>query len=212
MRRISKLLLAAVFVAVLAVPAVALAQPGDSSRGSNQAPETASARQSEATQIREQAQAKAEEAKTKAEDIKNEITTRVEERRAQIKKEFCERRQQSLAKVMPRLAQGATSVKQSFDIAYERVVGFYESGQLTVSNYDELVGNVEAAKANAASAVSAAENYQFELDCENPNVGEQLDAFRLAVDEAKAALNEYRQALVELISAMRAAAALEQET
>lgn len=192
MRKISMLVLAGLF-AFLVTPVAVLAQSPDT------------------TQIREQAQARAEEAKTSAEERKNEIMAQVEERRAQIEQEVCERRQQTLTDVMPRLAQGATSVKQSMDTVYSRVVGFYESGQLTVENYDELVGNVEAAKANAESAIATVDQYQFELDCDNPNVGEQLDGFRLAVEGARDALKEYQSALVDLISAMRAAASLEQD-
>lgn len=198
MKKISTLTLAGLF-AFMVTPVVVLAQsPSNTHR-----PDT--------TQIREQAQARAEEAKTSVEERKSKIMAQVEERRAQIEQDVCERRQQVFTSVMPRLAQGATSVKQSMDTVYSRVVGFYVSGQLTVENYDELVGDVEAAKANAESAITTIDQYQFELDCDNPNVGEQLDGFRLAVGGARDALKAYQGELVDLISAMRAAASLEQE-
>lgn len=204
MRKLSKIMSVAALFAFVVAPVSALAQApgGGGNQGGASRPDT--------SQIREQAEARAEENRTGAEERKSEIMKQVEERRAQIKKEVCERQQQTLTSVMPRLAQGATSVKSSMDTVYLRVAGFYESGQLTVENYDILVGNVETAKANAEAAIATIENQTFTLDCDNPSVGQQLDGYRLAVQSTQAALNDYKKALVELISAMRAAASFEQ--
>ncbi len=121
--------------------------------------------------------------------------------------QVCEQRQERLQEKIPNLARSATALQAAMDSIYERVQGFYESGQLSVNNYDELNDNVASAQADAAAAVEAATEFEFELDCENPNVGEQMDSFRQGVVEAREELKVYRSELVELISALRAEAA-----
>ncbi len=140
-----------------------------------------------------------------------EIKQEVEQRKATVKQDVCERRQEQLTKIMPRLATGAISVKTAIDTANERVQGFYDSGQLTVSNYEELKAKVDVAKTDSEVALEVVTSYQFELDCENANVGEQLDAYRASITEAKDSLKAYRVALVDLISAMRASVAESRE-
>lgn len=171
------------------------------------APVAVTAQQVSAQEQREAARARALERAENRETRVAEIRQKVEDRKAQVKQDVCERRQEQLQARIPRLAQSVTTLQGVMDSFYTRVVGFYESGQLTVSNYDELVEAVELAKANAASSAEAVESYEFELDCEANDVGAQLDGYRTAVSEARDSLKAYRQALVDLISSMRAAAA-----
>lgn len=156
---------------------------------------------------RELTRVRSDAARQKAQDRVDQIKQEVEERKATIQQDVCQRRQERLASVMPRLTTGASSNKKVLDLMYERVQGFYADGQLTVANYDELDGNVAAAKADAETVLAAIESYEFELDCENPNVGEQLDGFRSSITAARESLKAYRTQLVALISAMRAEAA-----
>jgi hypothetical protein len=161
-------------------------------------------------EIRERAKARAEEARSNAEERKSEIIERNEERRTQITADVCERRHQTLETVMPRLNQGATSVKASIDTVYTRVTNFYESGQLTVDNFEQLVSNIETSKANAETAIATNENLTFTFDCENPSVGQQLDDYRTSAH--KVTLKAYRQSVVELVSSMRAAASTQNDS
>jgi len=180
-------------LSVIAVPV--LAQPSDNDRQPNR------------EAIREQARQRAEDRRISAQERKQEIMTRVEERRAQIKQDVCERRQERLESTLPRLATSANRVQDVIDTMYDRVAGFYEDGQLTVDNYDELVEDIEDARVDAEEAVTTVNNFEFELDCEDADVGEQLDGFRTAVREARDELKDYRTALVSLISDLRAEAA-----
>lgn len=147
------------------------------------------------------------EARTSAEERVENIRQEVEERRAQVKQEVCERRQERLQRLIPKLSQGAVSVQDAMDSIYERIQGFYEDGQLTVDNYEELDGNVATAQSNAAASVEALQEFEFELDCDNPEAGQQLDGFREAAQEARNELKNYRSELVELISSLRDEAA-----
>lgn len=207
-------ILGATLAVLLVAPSLVSAQsgnaPGNQGQAQNQNQTQTNTNRPAVSQIREQAETRAEETRTTAEQRKQEVMQQVEERRAEIKQDVCERRQQALTNVMPRLAQGATSVKQSMDTMYDRVVGFYESGQLTVDNYETLVGAIETAKANAETALATVEGQTFTLDCTDPNVGQQLDGYRLSIQEARTVLKEYKKALVDLISALKAAATNDQ--
>lgn len=207
MKRLARLVAPVAALVFILTPAVAFAQTiGNSDNRTN------SFSRPDIAEIRERAKARAEEARKSAEERKVEIMQRIDERQAQVRTDVCERRQDVLEKIMPRLSQGATSVKTSIDTVYSRVVSFYESGQLTVDNYDELVGAIEIAKADAETAITAIDNQSFTLDCENPGVGQQLDGFRMAVREAKESLKEYKRSLVDLISTLRAAASDQDST
>lgn len=135
------------------------------------------------------------------------IKAQIEARKTEVKKQVCEQRQQRLQQRIPRLATSANVLKNNFDKIYTRVQGFYEKGQLTVSNYDALKAAVDAAQADAAVSVEALNDYKFTLDCDNPDAGQKLDGFRQMAKLAKEDLKEYRRALVDLISAMRSASA-----
>lgn len=151
----------------------------------------------------ERAQIAREEARERVERIREEVA----ERRAQVQQDVCERRQENLQNVIPRLSTSANTLLGTFDSVYQRVQSFYESGQLTVENYEELKANVDAAQADATASVNAIAEFEFELDCMNPGAGEQLSSLRQAVNEAKDELKDYRSELVALISALRAEAA-----
>jgi len=162
----------------------------------------------------EAAKHRAEDAKEKAEAFRLEAKERVEEirakakqKRAEIKKEVCERFQTKLSEIPSRVSNRATRHQEVFDKIYGRVQGFYDKGQLTVDNYDELKSAVDTAQANSAAAVLAVGEVEVTIDCDDPKIGEQLDSVRTAAQEARTALKEYRTKLVELISALKSAAA-----
>lgn len=156
---------------------------------------------------REVTQMRSEEVREKSEERKALIKQQVTQRKETIKQENCERRKAKLTSAMPKMANGANTVKSVIDKHYERVQGFYADGQLTVDNYDELVAAIELAKTEAEAALQTVNDYKFEIDCSANNTGEQLDAYRTAIKDAKTALKAYRKALVDLISSLRAEAA-----
>jgi hypothetical protein len=159
-----------------------------------------------------EARARAEERKLTAQERVEEIKQQVEERRVTINQEACERRQQQLQAAIPRLSTGAEVVKEKIDNLYARVLGFYESGKLTVTDFDDLNTNISNAKAGAEASLEAVTSFEFELDCDNPNVGEQLDGFRSSIRMTRESLKDYRNELVALISSMRAAAEANSDT
>lgn len=201
-KKVTSLVAALVFfVSIFAFPAVGVyAQQG-----------RAQAQQERTVEPRLSAEERKEAVKALRDERTNDIDARVEERRAQVRQDVCERRQEHFSTLIPKLANQSTRLASTIDNVYERVQGFYESGQLTVADYDERNAAVTAAQADAQAAVEVVAAYEFEFDCENPSVGDQLFGFREAVTEARQALKDYRTELVGLISSMRAAAA-EQQT
>ena len=152
---------------------------------------------------------KAQEAKTSAQERVKEIKEKVALKKAEVKEKVCEKRQEILNDRLANLSTQSAKLKTKIDSMYIRIQGFYDSGQLTVSNYDELRAAVDTASADADAAVSTVESFEFTLDCENVKLGEQLDGFRTAIGDTRIALKDYRKALVGLISAMRSASAEE---
>ncbi len=196
-KRISLAVIAALLVATLTLPVAAVAQRGEGQARAQSARQTAEERREAISDLREQ----------RTEDIQR----RVEARRAQVRSDVCERRQDQASQLVPRLANQTTRLLATIDGVHERVQGFYETGQLTVANYDDLNDSVLLAQADAQAAAEVVVNYEFEFDCENPSLGNQTFAFRSAVSEAREALKEYRAQLVTLISSLRAAAAEQNE-
>lgn len=125
------------------------------------------------------------------------------------RKAACERRLNALESTMARRAEQAERHVGVFDKIFERVQGFYDSGQLTDPDYDTLKASVEAAQEKAQEEAAALEELNVEVDCENPDVAATVGAFRDSVSAARDALKEYRAELVKLISSLRAAAAEE---
>lgn len=149
------------------------------------------------------------EARETAQERRERAQAEASERQVQVRQDVCERQQDRLEEVLPRMATSAVRLLDVMDNMFDRVEGFYESGQLTVANYDELAGEVEDARTKAETAVEAleAEESEFELDCDQPGIGKQLDGYRQLVGEARDDLRDYRDALVGLIQALRSEAA-----
>lgn len=147
---------------------------------------------------------KAEELRKKKDERIAEIKQQVEARKIELQKEKCEARQTKLEELLPRLSNGATTIKTTIDKNFERAKSFYESGKLTVDNYDQLVNAIDLAKGDAEDALAALETYPVEVNCADASVGQQLDTYRTAVKEVRDSLKAYRTAVVDLISALKA--------
>lgn len=183
-------LFALLFAAALVLPIAVSAQ--DQDREGGQPAEVA-------TRIAERRQA----AKERISEQRENAETKSQEAR----QAACERRTEKLESAMDRLVAQATRLLGVMDSFHERVEGFYESGQLTVANYDELIGNVDVAQEAAYVEVAALLELNVDINCEEADVAAVVSAFRGSTQTAKDSLREYRRTLVELISAMRSEAA-----
>lgn len=159
----------------------------------------------DAERVRELAKERAEQQKEAIEAKREEIKEKVEERKAEIDVERCERNQSKLESLMPRLSNSADVQTRVLDTMYERVVGFYETGQLSVDNYEELVAEIETQKMEAADALVILSETTVEINCEQKGLGGQLSEYREGIKVVRDEIREYRTALVNLIKAMKSA-------
>ena len=184
--------------AVVLVPSVAFAQANASAK----AQEAIDTAQSKASQSVENASDKAAAIQNKAESMS-----------LKVRQEVCEQKRTRLQTVAQTMYQGATSVKNNLDTMYQRVVAFYESGQLTVTDFQSYIDKIETAKQEAATSMEALQQREnSDIDCADAKTATRLEGDRLAGEGVRTALKQYRSQLVDLISAMKAAAATEGTT
>jgi len=155
--------------------------------------------------VKKRAEALREAAKKEAEVRSEHAKQAAEERHAIVKKDRCVERKNKLTEALPRLSQGATSVKKTLDDKYQRVQDIHASNKLTAANYDTLKANVDAAKLAAETSIGMVTPSSVTIDCENGSLGTQLDSYRSTVRVARDSLKKYHAALVELIRALTSA-------
>lgn len=210
MKHIIRFSIALVFLmSVVAVPVYAL--DGDTStKNAYTAEELAAKRQAMLERLEEYKKKKAE-AREKAQDRIEELKTEAKEHRLEVKKAVCERLKARLQDDTPRLGTNASKLKARFDSIYERVQTFYDKKELNVENYEDLIATVDAAELEATTSVQALADSKVDIDCEDPNLAEQLESVRLAARDARKDLHDYREALVKLISSLRKAVVAAEE-
>ncbi len=151
--------------------------------------------QQQEAQARDEAKAKVEAARAAAQS-----------RKIALKQDICQAHKAQLIEQIPALSKSVTTIKQTLDSKYSQITAIYNSGKLTVSNYTTLNAQVLVAQQAAAAAVAAIDPGTITIDCNNNNLGMQLDSFRSTLDVARTALDNYRTTLVDLVSAMNASA------
>lgn len=161
----------------------------------------------QAREVRREARLNEQEVKKEAREKAKEIRAQARAERSELKPDKCERNQAKIERAIPRISRNAENLVGVFDKIYDRVQGFYESGQLTVSNYDELADAVDEAQLAATTDVAALQELEFTLDCDDPETGVELVSLKDIATGTKDSIKSYRSALVDLISAMRSAAA-----
>ena len=160
-----------------------------------------------------QVQARVQQEQQQEAQARDEATAKVkaaraaaESRKIALKQDICQAHKAQLIERVPALSKSVTTIKQVLDSKYTQITAIYNSGKLTVSNYDALNAQVLVDQQAAAAAVAAIDPGTITIDCNNNNLGMQLDSFRSTLDVARTALDNYRTTLVNLVSAMNASA------
>jgi hypothetical protein len=125
----------------------------------------------------------------------------------------CEARESAINKRIEMLGRLSTNILTKFSNITDRVVEFYNNKMVTegktLSNYNELIANINTEKEAVANALSVAQGTTFSCDSDDPKG--QLEAFRDNMKNVKAALQEYRSSIKDLIVAVKSLNS-EQET
>ncbi len=116
----------------------------------------------------------------------------------------CKKRQAQIQNKTAKYVENAEKYQAVVDKLFERVDGFYESGQLTVDNYGELKTAAEVARAQAQKNIGVLKALGGAVDCTSPDVATQgVQAFRGAAGDAKTQLRNYSTSIKNMISAMQ---------
>lgn len=138
---------------------------------------------------------------------KDELRAKETEKLKEARIKVCDARKDSIDNRITRTQSRAGSYKEKLDAIYVKVKTFHDSKNLTVTNYDQLVAAVDAAQADAAAKVAALKAVTTTIDCTSQNVADSLSAYKAALTATRDSLKTYRGTLVDLMKAVRQAAA-----
>lgn len=127
--------------------------------------------------------------------------------RAQRHENVCEHRQKAVNLRNGRIKAVMQKHLDFMDTIFERVQTFVNSKELEVEDYEDLIDAVRMAQAEARTAVDEfVDNRPPTLDCEDETVIDDIRPMRNSVAQTVKALKSYRQALQELLQAVKTAA------
>lgn len=151
-------------------------------------------------QLNDQAKARVDQAKNEVEQRKAESSVKPDSKQLA----FCQKHEQGIDKIMQRIGvRGDNHIALIGKIA-DNVEAYYKAKNLSVANYDELVAAVNSTKATAQSAVDAANQAKGQFSCDGDPAGSATD-FKTLVQARNDAIKSYRDAVKQLIQAVKAA-------
>jgi hypothetical protein len=121
--------------------------------------------------------------------------------------ESCKAREEAIKNRKKSLLRLATSALKRMDGWAEELKKFYNEnmvpGGKTISNYNDLLTEIERTRAEAVTSLDKASKLADEFSCDGNNPKEVYKEFRLAMQETKIKLFEYRKAIKNLLVAIR---------
>ena len=166
----------------------------------------------EAEQQRQEAQKKADEAAKEALEKQSEAVQEQEnkatEDHTQAFKNACENRSESFKTRMTTVTTAIQNHAQELDTLVGRLKTYITDHNLTVANYATLLTAIETQKALVQSVASTAQQNAGTFDCSTPSSAkESLTGFSDVVKQEVDAVNAYKAAVQNLITAVKNAAA-----
>jgi hypothetical protein len=140
------------------------------------------------------------------EEVRERAKNMLEDRKLQA----CKAREEAIKNRKGSLLRLATESLKRMDVFVEKIKNFYQekvvaSGK-SVSNYNDLLAEVERTRLEAVSSLDKASKLADEFRCNGDNPKEVYKEFRLAMQQTKEKLYEYRKAIKNLLVAVRKAA------
>ena len=187
--------LALVF-ALSIVPAAVFAEEGD--ERTEEETTTTSAPADDKTSDR------GERLKTRLQELKQERQEKQQQRLEATKLRICEQRQAKIKAIINRSITRAERQLKLFTTISERVKTFYQEKDRTVTNYDDLVAAVDAAKAKAQAELEVLKDLDaFDCNAEDPKGN--AEAFKEALKMINQDLKDFRTAVKNLIVGVKSA-------
>lgn len=119
----------------------------------------------------------------------------------------CENREIVINKILDRIAARGEKRLNVYTVISERVQEFYTKKDLSVSNYDELVAEVNSKKAAAETAIETTKNKQIEFNCDGSDPKGYASGFKADLKAEIQALHAYQQSIKDMIVAVKTAIA-----
>lgn len=110
----------------------------------------------------------------------------------------CQNRQQAISNIMARIADRGQKQLTLFTTIATRVENFYTDKGNTLSNYDQLVADVNTQQTTAQNAVNATKTDSTGFSCDSSNPKAFVDSFKTSLKSEISALKDYRLAVKNL--------------
>ncbi|HLG90599.1 MAG TPA: hypothetical protein VI336_00320 [Candidatus Saccharimonadales bacterium] len=115
----------------------------------------------------------------------------------------CENREKAINNILDRLAKRGERRLNVYSVIADRVQAFYEKKGLNVSNYDELLTDVNAKKAAAQAAVDEIKADEVDFACDGTDPKGAAAGFKEDLKAEINALHAYQQSIKDLIVAIK---------
>lgn len=213
MKLLSRVALASGGALLLSFAVVPLAQADESTTSDSST--TASSNERSAEELRAKAEERLAEAKQRAAEIKAEAEARKAERQAkaaeklsETKQRICQRRETIINNLMDRMNSRGEKHFELITKISTRVQEYKNSQSLEVSNYDQLLAAVEASKTAAQTALDTVSQTQAEFKCDGTDPKGAASSFKDNMKAQNEALKAYRDAVKDLLVAVKQAQAV----
>ena len=121
------------------------------------------------------------------------------------KNAVCAKRSDRIVELMGKVETRTQEHFKRITNVYEMTKAFYESRNLTIANYSELISSVESTKISAESAANTLMSLP-EFSCSSDGPKADLQNFKNKRLDKIQAFGSYREAVKELLTAVRSAA------
>lgn len=135
----------------------------------------------------------AEQAKA---DEKREVTR---PKLADVKLKVCQKREKTIDNIMSRMGDRGVKQLDVFTKIADRTEVFYKKSGKVLDNYAALVAEVDATKAAAQAAVTAAQSTTVSFKCDGTDPKGVADSFKTSLEAQNQALKAYKTAVKNLI-------------
>jgi len=121
------------------------------------------------------------------------------------KQKVCENRKDEIEKRGSNYAAAAQRHLDVFNNIFTKLQTFHDTKHLNVTNYDALVADATAKQTAATNAVQALKNADVPIDCTATDPASSVATLKVAVQNARQALKDYRSSLKNLVVALKGA-------
>jgi len=130
------------------------------------------------------------------------LKTTQKEHTADERKINCKDLQKGLATKLANMQKVAGKKLDLINKTYAKALAYQKEHNIQVANWDSLIAAANAAQAKATASVVALQALNPNIDCNDPNVAQEIATFEAAVKQAKADLQAYQKAVMAIYSAL----------